>query len=401
MPRPGLSSRVALALALLATLAVAGCGREVRSDDPSQPALLAPPSQVKKNLGFPEAATKNTTRVPGSDPTATAAAVARAVFPDPARKPSAITLVDTTDWRVAVAASSLMAAPFRAPILFTDGTTLPASSQSALDVLAPEGSKAAGNAQVIRVGNVAKPAGYKSTDVAGTTPLEQIRAIAGLIRSAHPGVASKIIVASSDDASFAMPAAAYVAKTGDPVLFVTKDDIPPETRAALAALAGLAKPRIFVLGPSKLISPAVTKQLKRFGTVKRVGGQDAITNAIEFARYKDGTFGWGVDESGHGMVFMRAGRPLYAAAAAPLSGAGSYGPLFLLDSAGRVPAPLQSQLLDTQPGYRSDPVAGVYNHGWIIGTKDAISVPVQARIDALLEIVQEQLPGNLDPTPTR
>ncbi|HEX6390397.1 MAG TPA: hypothetical protein VFZ89_13135, partial [Solirubrobacteraceae bacterium] len=120
------------------------------------------------------------------------------------------------------------------------------------------------------------------------------------------------------------------------------------------------------------------------------------TNAIEFARYRDGTFGWGVANPGHGMVFMRTGRPLYAAAAAPLSGAGSYGPLFLLDDGSRLPAALQSQLLDTQPAYRTDPVAGVYNHGWIIGKTDTISVTAQARIDALLEIVQEQLPGNLD-----
>jgi hypothetical protein len=185
MPRPAVASRVALAL--LAAVAVAGCGREVRSDDPSQPALLAPPSQVKKNLGFPEAATKNTTRVPGADPVQTAAAIARAVFPDPARKPSAVTLVDTTDWRVAVAASALMAAPFRAPILFTNGTTLPSASQTALDALAPEGAKAAGNAQVIRIGNVATPAGYKATDVQGSTPLELTRSIAALIRAAHPG----------------------------------------------------------------------------------------------------------------------------------------------------------------------------------------------------------------------
>ncbi|MDQ3722552.1 MAG: hypothetical protein M3376_05675 [Actinomycetota bacterium] len=384
------------ALVLLAALAVAGCGREVRSDDPSQPALLAPPSQAKKNLGFPETATKNTTRVPGTDPTQTAAAIARAVFPDPARKPSAVTIVDTTDWRVAVAASALMAAPFRAPILFSDGTSLPGPSKSALDELAPTGSKAAGNAQLIRVGNVAAPAGYKSTDVRGSSPLALTRSIAGLIRSSRPGVASKIIIASSDDPSFAMPAAAYAAKTGDPILFVTKDDIPPDTRAALAVLRGLAKPRIFVLGPSKLISPAVTKQLKRFGTVERTGGQDPVTNAIEFARYRKGTFGWGVANPGHGMVFMRTGRPLYAAAAAPLSGAGSYGPLFLLDDRARLPEALQSQLLDTQPAYRTDPVAGVYNHGWIIGKTDTISVTAQARIDALLEIVQEQLPGNLD-----
>ena len=391
MPRPRL-----LALLLLAALLTAGCGREVRSDDPSQPALLAPPSKQKENLGFPETATKNTTRIPGNDAVQTAAAVARAVFPDPARKPSAITIVDSSDWRVAVAASALMAAPFNAPILFSDGTSLPGPSKTALDRLAPAGAKAAGNAQIIRVGNVARPAGYKTTDLQGGTPLALTRAIAGLIRAARPSVASKIIVASSDDPDFAAPAAGYAAKTGDPILFVTKDEIPPETRAALSALKGLAKPRIYILGPSKLISPKVTRELKRFGSVRRTGGQDPVTNAIEFARYHSGEFGWGVVTPGHGMVFLRTGRPLFAAAAAPLSGAGSYGPLFLLDDATRVSEPLQSQLLDTQPAYRTNPVAGVYNHGWIIGTTDSISVPVQARIDALLEIAPEQLPGNLD-----
>jgi hypothetical protein len=391
MPSPRLA-----ALLLAAALVTVGCGREVRSDDPSQPALLAPPSHEEKSLGFPGAATKNTTRVPGPDATQTAAAVARAVFPDPARKPSAVTLVDSSDWRVALAASALMAKPFNAPILFSDGTSLPGPSQSALDALAPTGAKAAGNAQVIRVGNVARPSGYKATDLVGGSPLALTRSIAGVIRAARPGVASKILVVSAEDPSFAMPAAAYAAKTGDPILFVTKDAIPPETRAALASLAGLAKPRIYILGPSKLISPLVTRKLKRFGVVRRTGGQDPITNAIGFARYHSGEFGWGIVTPGHGMVFMRTGRPLYAAAAAPLSGAGSYGPLFLLGDGARLPGPLQSQLLDTQPAYRTNPVAGVYNHGWIIGTTDSISVPVQARIDALLEIAPEHLPSTLD-----
>ena len=39
------------------------------------------------------------------------------------------------------------------------------------------------------------------------------------------------------------------------------------------------------------------------------------------ARYRDGAFGWGIVDPGHGLVFARAGRPLDAAAAAPLSGA--------------------------------------------------------------------------------
>jgi hypothetical protein len=77
---------------------------------------------------------------------------------------------------------------------------------------------------------------------------------------------------------------------------------------------------------------------------------------------------------------------LDAAAAAPLSATGTYGPLLLLTAANALPAPVQDYLLDIQPGYDKDPVRGVYNHGWMIGDESAVAVDVQARIDALLEI---------------
>jgi hypothetical protein len=387
MPSPRL-----VALLLLAALVATGCGREIRSDQPQPPALIGPRAETRSNLGFPEFATKNTTRVPGSNPTQIAAAVVRAVYPDPARKPKAITLVDSRDWRVAVAASALMAAPINAPVLFTDGTNLPDVTRSALDALAPEGSAAAGDAQVIRVGDVARPAGLKTSDIAPGTPLGLTRSIAGLIRAAKPGKTSRVIVTSADDPSFAAPAAAYAAKSGDPVLFVNHAQVPPETRAALAALAGLARPKIYVLGPSKVVTPKVTRDLRRLGSVKRIGGQDPISNSIAMARYRDGTFGWGIVDPGHGLVFARAGNPMEAAAAAPLGGAGSFGPLLLLDDATRLPQTLQQYLLDIQPGFQEDPVRGVYNHGWVVGTRDAISVAAQARLDALLEIVPVRTP---------
>ena len=47
---------------------------------------------------------------------------------------------------------------------------------------------------------------------------------------------------------------------------------------------------------------------------------------------------------------------------------------------------LESYLLDIQPGYRRDPVRGVYNHGWIIGDEAAMPIATQAKIDTLLEI---------------
>ncbi|HVL31452.1 MAG TPA: cell wall-binding repeat-containing protein [Solirubrobacteraceae bacterium] len=381
-----------VAMLLLAAVAASGCGREVNTDDAEPPALLGPPDRGRANLGFPEFATKNTTRVPGSEPVQIAAAVVRAVYPDPARKPDAVTLVDRSDWRVAVAAAALMADPFNAPVLYTDGTDMPDATSAALSALAPEGSAAAGNAQVIRIGNVARPPGLKSSDVTGAGALALTRSIAGLVRAAKRGRTVRVIVTSADDPSFAVPAAGYAAKTGDPVLFVTRDAVPPETRAALAALAGLARPQIYILGPSKLISPKVSRDLRRLGRVERLGGQDAVTNAIAMARYRRGSFGWGIVDPGHGLVFTADGRPMNAAAAAPLSASGKYGPLLLLDDSDRVPQALQQYLLDIQPGYQEDPVRGVYNHGWIVGTRSLVSLEKQARIDALLEIVPVRTP---------
>jgi putative cell wall-binding protein len=389
------TSRRLLAVLLLGAVAVAGCGRKSPATDAQRPALVAPQRAEPVNLGFPELATKNTTRIPGSESTQIAAAVARVVYPGPQSGPAAVTLVDTSDWRVAVAAAALTAAPFDAPLLFSDGSDMPGPSSTALKALSPAGSDAAGKAQIIRIGAVAKPAGYKSSDVTGTSPLGLTRAIATLVRSAGPRRNQRVLVASADDSSFAAPAAAYAAKSGDPVLFVTRDRIPPETRAALGRLK---RPKIYVLGPSSVISPKVTRELRRLGGVTRYGSKDPVGNSIAAARFKDGPFGWGVVDPGHGLVFVRAGRPLDAVAASALSSAGKYGPLLLLDDAAALPQAIQQYLLDIQPGYSTDPVTGVYNHAWIIGTSVAISAAQQARIDALLEIVPVRTP-DAPPTP--
>ncbi|MDQ3677822.1 MAG: cell wall-binding repeat-containing protein [Actinomycetota bacterium] len=385
MPRPRL-----LIVLLVAALAAAGCGREEPiSNDRDTPALLTPQRELFENLGFPDFATKNTTRVAGANATQTAAATVRAVFPDARHKPSAVTLVDTSDWRVAVAASALTAAPINAPLLFSDGNDLPSASRRALAALDPRGSKAAGNAQVIRIGGVAKPPGRKTTDLTGANALALTRSIAGLIISAKSRTAPSVIVTTADDASIAAPAAAYAAKSGTPVLFVNRKAIPPETRAALAALA---RPRIYLLGSTTAISPQVTRQLRRLGRVQRFGEKEPVANAVAVARFREGSFGWGIVDPGHGLVFARSERPLDAVAASALSSAGTYGPLLLLDAPRKLPVELQRYLLDIQPGYAEDPVRGVYNHGWIVGDRKAITIATQTELDALLEIVPVRTP---------
>lgn len=387
---------VSLALLLLAT--AGGCGK---GDEPTLRSVTFPTigtegdtEEAAAELGFPVFATKNTTRVGGADAIADAAAAARAVFPSvtPETRPEAVTLVDGRDWRTALAASVLMSDPIRAPVLLTEGTELPSATEAALQALAPTGSDPAGGAQVIRVGDVARPNGLKSTDLVGTDPATLARAIDAFHASARGASSDNVVVVSADAPEYAMPAAAWAAKSGDPILFTGKDELPEPTRAAITAHQ---QPRIYVLGPSSVISPAVTRQLRSLGTVIRIGAQDPQSNAVEFAQYADTTFGWGVVDPGHGLVFADPRRPADAAAASPLSASGTWGPLLLLGEDGELPQVVEDYLLDIQPGYAENPTRGVYNHGWIIGDDEAVSVKTQAEIDALLEIapVKNSLPS--------
>jgi len=383
------------ALAVLAAL-LAGCGdggglgadpSPAGEADRDQPARAdgddeAPAAPA---LGFPVLATKNTTRVSGADPVANAAAVALAVHPSRSQdtRPQAVVLVDQDDWRAGIAAAQLAAPPLRAPVLLTEGRELPAATADALERLQPTGAGDAGGAQVIRIGDVAAPDGLESTDVAVGNPAATARAIDRLQAAAAGRPTPAVLVASADRPDFAMPAAGWAAKSGQPVLWTGRDALPPATRAAIASRR---RPDVYVLGPEEAISDRVLEELRELGTVERISGPEPVANAIAFARFTDGEFGWGVTDPGHGLVFASTRRALDAAAGAPLSAAGTYGPLLLVAEAQALPQALQDYLLDIQPGYAEDPVRGVYNHGWLMGDEAAISADVQARIDTLLEI---------------
>jgi hypothetical protein len=296
-----------------------------------------------------------------------------------------VVLADQTHWQAGLAAAVLMSQPLRAPLLLSDGKDMPPASADALAALAPAGASELGGAQVVRIGDAPAPAGYRSSSVSGTDPIALTAAIDRL-QSAAVGRASRAVVVASaadDAASYAMPAAAWAAKTGNPLLYVRRDTIPGPTFAALQAHR---RPRIYLLGPTSVIGTRVEDALSAIGTVTRIEAADPVRSAIAFARYRDGQFGWGVDDPGHGVVFANAHRTLDAAAAAPLSASGTYGPLLLIEQADTLPLPVGQYLLDIQPGYTRDPVRAVYNHGWLIGDETAISLPVQSRIDSLLEI---------------
>jgi hypothetical protein len=194
------------------------------------------------------------------------------------------------------------------------------------------------------------------------------------------------VIAPAAEPGFAMPAAAWAARSGDPVLFSDAGKLPPATAAALKRHP---QAPVYVLGPRAAVSAAVLREIAKLGNpVHRVSGEDPVTNAIALARYGSGGFGWNVNDPGHGLVVARSDSPLDAAAAAPLSAAGTWGPLLLTDSPGTLPAALRGYLLDIKPGYVTDPTRAFYNHVWVIGDEGAIDVNQQAEIDNLAELTK-------------
>jgi hypothetical protein len=379
------------AFLVLCVVALAGCGGGSKDDGggatDTRPVLgqKGDEAEAARGLGFPGFATKNTTRVGGGDPVADAAGVAEAVYParSPDTRPAAVVLADRRDWRVAASAAQLSSRPLRAPVLLTDGANVPDATRAAIDRLGPTGSKALDGAQAIKVGSAGAPEGLKTSDVAGGDYATLAAAIDRLAIKAAGEPSKAVVIASADAPEYSMPAAAWAAKSGNPLLWVQRNAIPAATRSAIRAHN---RPDIYVLGPAQAVSDTVLEQLDDLGTARRVSGKDPVANAIAFARFSDGSFGWNVVDPGHGLVFASARRPLDAAAGAMLSTTGTYGPLLLVPDAGTMPPALQGYLLDIQPGYEKDPVRGVYNHGWLLGDETAISGDVQARIDTLLEI---------------
>jgi ell wall binding domain 2 (CWB2) len=345
-----------------------------------------PQPEATEALGFPAFATANTTRVAGTDPIANAAGVALAVYPSAGgvAGPAAVALVDAADWPAGIAAASLAADPIGAPLLVTEGGEVPELTADALRALAPSGSPETNERQAFSIGAAARSDGLETLEVEGANAAEVAAGIARLRARLVGGEPQHVVLASSDEPAFAMPAASWAARSGDPVLFVQRNSVPGATLQALRDYEGVP---VYVLGPESAISPDAMRQIKQVAPeALRVGADEPVANAIAFARLADGAFGWNINDPGHGLVFANADRPLDAAAAAPLSASGTWGPLLVTDDATAVPGPLRGYLLDLKPGYEDDPTRAVYNHAWLIGDTGAFEVAFQAQVDELIAL---------------
>ena len=384
--------RRTLATLALAVIALAGCSLGDDDSLPGGKGAAGDDDKAAEQLGFPHSATRNTIRVAGGDASSDAAGVASALFPatSEADRPTAVVLVDRSDWQSAIAASVLAGPPIGAPILLSDGNSLPAVTADTLDQLKPRGSDLSKDAQVIRIGDgVARPSGYKTAVVEGDDAYERAAAVDRFFSAARGRPSTDVVLYSGEDAEWAMPAAAWAARSGNAALPVERDSIPDPIKRALREHE---RPNVYVLGPERAISNKVVSELEKglAGSVNRVSGPTPVENAIEFARYRQGNFGWGVEVPGYNFTVASTTRPLDAAAAASLATRGVFAPLLLTDQAADLPRALESYFLSVQPGYEEDPGQAVYNRVWILGGENVVSLPAQARLDRITELIPVQ-----------
>ena len=379
--------------ALLAVSVLSGC-QDRDTAAPSNPSS-GKTAVSQTEVSMPWIGTKNTTRINTSDPIEAAVLASRTLWTstNDSNKAGSVVLVDSENWQTAAASADLIHHPSNGPILFVNKDGVPEATLNELKRLKPKGAKSNDGIQVIIVGKVAgnveeqlKPLNYKVDQVEGENPAAVAQAIDAYYAKVSGSTPESVIIGSMDSPEYTLPAVNWIAHMPEPLLYVSKDEIPQETAEALDTRGG--KANIYVIGPESVVSGTVLEQLKKYGKVTRISGNDPYENAVNFAKYKDPEteFGWGIDSPGHNFSFLPADSTMLSIAVAPFSHLGKHAPLLFTDKDG-MPDSVMKYVMSIQPQFTKSPTEGPYNHAWITGDGNSISEQGQSEIDDMLEIV--------------
>ena len=229
----------------------------------------------------------------------------------------------------------------------------------------------------IKVG-AARPAGVKPVSGRRLRGARGRDRQAGRPRAGRPSV----VIASADQPDCSMPGGLGGESATRCVDQRTRSPQRPAPRSPRTA------GEIYVLGPPAVISDAGARRSSTtWARRRRIAGKDPVANAIAFARFRTGTSAGKSWTPGTGSSSVGVDRPLDAAAAAPLSARPALRAAVARARRHDVPVSrVQATCSTSSPATRSDPVRGVYHHGWIIGDDGDHLGQHQASIDPLLEI---------------
>jgi len=379
---------------LLATgVLVAGCSTQGSEQQPKPAAEQTRQESAAGKADTAQAmlATKNTTRITGGSAEEIALSASRMIWPATANgtKPNVVLLAPSDNWQTQLVGLDLVHHPSDGPLLVTEKGKVSEVVLNEIKRLNPKGAQ--DGTQVITIGmeaNAVKQitdASLKVKEIKGETPEKIAAAIDEYYASVDGELPQSVVVSTSEKAEFAAPAGSWISHMPEPLLYVTKDKIPAETEAALKRRNG--KANIYLLGPEDAVGKQVENDLKKHGNVIRISGNDPVTNAIAFAKYKDAKtgFGWGITQPGHGLVLVNVENISKSLPALPFAHRGKHAPLLLTEKE-KAPETLLTYLKELKPLFKKEPTEGPYNHMYIVGGSDWVSDEQQGDLDHLIEI---------------
>lgn len=379
---------------LLTCILLAGCESSMTVSSGEAAFNAGEPLVNEQAAHAPWIATKNMTRINTDDHVKAAVTVSRTVWPGhiDEQRPNGVVLVPDEQWAVAMAAADLIHFPNNGPLLYIKSDRIPEETRIELQRLKPKGSPDNKGVQAIVVGKVeqtvvdeVKKMGLKVDVIAGDNPAAVAAAVDDYYARVSKERPMSVIIASSDDASYALPAVNWIAHMPEPVLYVSKQGIPQSTADALAKRR--KKAVMYVLGSENTIPQEVTDELQVFGRIERISAATPVEQAIAFARYKDKKtgFGWGISSPGHNFSFVKQGSEWLAIAQAPFAHLGKHAPLLYVQG-DQVPMAVYDYVQSIRPHYEHTPVEGPYNAAWLTGAEMSVVPRIQSELDALLEI---------------
>ncbi|WP_135366634.1 DUF4396 domain-containing protein [Halosimplex halophilum] len=312
--------------------------------------------------------TKDVSRIPADDPARQSELTARAARPPQSGlNYSTVVRVPENDWQAALAASSLRERE-DAVLLF-------------------------GNASRPNSSNTTAPGNVSTVNISGGDPVETAASIATRQNGSDEMSPNNVIIVSSEEPQWALPAAAWSAYSGDPILYANEDGIPDASQQAIAELNAS---HAYVLAPPDLVGDGALSDLNIEWT--RVSGDTPQVHAVEIAEYRDESrdFGWGIHERDkvgyYNFMLVNPGQPQDAVATTNLQW-GKAGPLLLVHEDGSLPAITENYAWQTQPAWFMTPAEGPFNHLFAMGTTDDVSWVSQGRLDYAVEITQYRHQG--------
>ncbi|TMK38773.1 MAG: cell wall-binding repeat-containing protein [Actinobacteria bacterium] len=367
----------ALIIAVVSMAATAGCGS--RSHAPALPKAPA--------AGIGEAG-RNVIRIGGLSSADIAAAAALTAYPPGRKTPNGWLFVRSDRWQEALLAAQFAAAPVSAAILALNRAFVPAATEDLVSRLRTRNLPRSRGLGAVVLGDVSRDVfgflqqhGVQAAQLQAATASSLAAKLVPFRGGFAGAYSSEVVIVSSEDPAYALPAAAWSAYSGDTLAYVGRDLVPAATRALLLQRhkLRLETPTIYVAGPKQIVSNAALGELGRYGRVVRIAGSTPIANAIAFARYRDPQtgFGWGLRQGPSNISLVNAHDWGDALGALTLAGSGPEAPLLLTSQADALPAELV-RYLQSLRGRRA-------NQGVVFGSPRSVSSNELRQFDQLLD----------------